>query len=99
MPRKRLPDFADRFTCIGRLQPRLDLDEEADRFCFRCERCKRIAWSFSTDDFVRCPGCAMRVALHLLKVPAGYGYVLKAFEGYTPGGARAAVPQAEDPRA
>ncbi len=96
---QRLPDFAERFTCIGRLHPRWDLHVSLDRFCFRCERCKQLAWALEGDAFVRCPNCGRRVDLSLLKTPENYGYVLEEFEGYTPGGKPAEVSPAKNPRA
>ena len=96
---QRLPDFADRFTCIARLNPRWDLGEETDRYGIRCNRCRMVFWAFEGDEIMRCPNCGRRVAESFVRIPDRYGYFLEEFEGYTPGGEPASVPQAEGPQA
>ncbi len=99
MPRKRLPPFAKRFTCIARLNPRWNIGEETDRYGLRCNHCMMVFWAYQGDEIMRCTNCGRRVAESFVQIPNRYGYFLVEFDGYTPGGEPAKASQAEGPQA
>jgi hypothetical protein len=96
---ERLPDYADRFICIARLNPRWDEGESWDRYGLCCTRCHHVFWAYSGDSHFLCKRCGMRCPTDRFPTPDTYGYFLEDLEGYTPGGGRELASPTKNPRA
>lgn len=96
---KRLPAFADRFVCIARLAPRAYLEEELTRFAFNCTRCGHVFFRRQTENWIRCPFCALRAPWSLVKLLEATGYDVATLRGYTPGGGGEERPPTKNPQA